>query len=97
MLRLAILSIVCSFSLLACDDPPEKVTVEICVAMVSDGECVCGVKKPNTPTVNFRHESLSYCDRATAFPPEAWEKYHTYVDQLEDWVSRAKAKAKAAK
>jgi hypothetical protein len=97
MLRFAILSIAFSF-LAGCDDPPEKVTVEMCVLSPIEGtpdfDCVCGVKAPDMPIVNFRHESLAYCANATTFPPEAWEKYHTYIEQLEDWVARAKAKIK---
>lgn len=97
MLRFAILLIGFSF-LAGCDDPPEKVTVEMCVLNPIEGttgfDCVCGVKAPDMPIVNFRHEVLAYCSNATLFPPEAWEKYHTYVEQLEDWAARVKSKVK---
>jgi len=94
MLRLGILLAACSLFLSACDDPPEKPTLLLCVVDVEQSECVCAVKIPNQPVAELKHEPMIFCNKAVAFIPDEWEKYKNYVEGLEAWIDRVRKKAK---
>ena len=83
-----------AFSLVSCDEPPIKPTLEVCVLDVENDECICGKKEPNKPVSNLRREALPYCEKSTAFRPSEWEKYKKYVDGLEAWIDRNRKKKK---
>lgn len=90
---LAILSIIFSLGLFGCDEPPEKVTIVLCVIDAEANECICGTKKPNEPVNDLRREPMVYCEGATAFPTKSWEKYKNYVDGLEAFIERQRKRA----
>ncbi len=90
MQRSLILSIAFSFLCVACvrNLPPDKPTLEACVLDIDRALCTCGVKAPNKPVSQLKHLPLLYCDKATVFIPDEWEKYKNYVDGLEAYVER---------
>ena len=76
------------FSFSACEDPPGKPTVEMCVISEPFQKCYCGIKEPGKPIAEVIVEDLAYCDKATAFPPAEWEKIKNYMDKMEAWSKR---------
>lgn len=81
---------------------PIKPEVEACFPELLDKDnrplekpyCLCGMtngapKNKIELLVSGRDlvsKPIEYCDKATAFPPPSWAKYHNYVDQLEIYI-----------
>lgn len=68
----------------SCAAIPVKPIVEVCVPQITPGEeyCLCGMSNSDS----LESKPISYCDKATAFPPDSWKSYHTYVNELELYI-----------
>lgn len=83
-----------------CVGLPPKPVVEMCFPDVPADECICGLTsnpekvveaEPLGPAAAERvladvvRKPISYCDKATSFPPAEWEKLINYIHALEDY------------
>ena len=74
--------IIFSFLLVGCV-APKKPIVELCHIDTIDDLCFCSLTSDPSSVID---NPLEYCDRATAFRPQEWEKVKNYMDELKIYI-----------
>lgn len=79
-----------AFSFLGCSLKIARPVVEACVLKVETGKCLCTTKRLGEPLKALRIENLKHCDLAIAFPPDSWEVFKNYLDEIDPYYGNQK-------
>jgi hypothetical protein len=90
-MRLKLFLMTSSLILSGCGGMPPKPALEICFPQIIEplekSYCLCGMTEGEEKNLTeLAKKPLKYCDKATAFPPQSWEKAKNYIDKLENYA-----------